>query len=62
MRFIGVKILKSDMTDNKMFKATGNTLFESEFLDARIKQVLGFTFRCAAVSSALTLALAATER
>jgi len=42
---------------NKMFKAMGNALFEFEFLGARIKRVLSFTFRCAAVSGALTLVL-----
>ncbi|MCK4824528.1 hypothetical protein KA005_52740, partial [bacterium] len=40
-----------------MFKVTGNTPCESEFFDARIKSVLSFKVRYAAVSSALTLAL-----
>jgi len=45
------------MPANKMFKATGNAPCESDFFDARIKYFLNFTFWCAAVSSALTLAL-----
>ena len=40
-----------------MFKATVNALHESEFLDARVNIAKSLTFGCAAVSSALTIAL-----
>jgi hypothetical protein len=40
-----------------MFKATGNAMYETDFLSARIGLVLILKFMYAAVSSTLTLSL-----